>query len=841
MRKILLPVLVSSLLLASFVLRADILVADATQNFGAVRTDVNAPATPPPVATTVVAPTATPVIQPVNSEAAQIAQEEVLRRQVAQIEARALIDVGCRLENEGKHEEAIAKIEEGLKILPRAKVTEADYNRAVRALSAAYIQLADKALKAGDKTKAIEQARKAIEYDPTNRQAESTIVKAKQIQSPATTPVPTLDKAPEFLAAREQIKKLFREGKILLNSGQFDEAERHFQQILMLDPYNADAQEMLKMVYDARQPSTYTGAEVTHRKMLWQADSAWLLPTSADIKRPEQEQTSVRLENTGLNKAIMQKMSEIKFPEINFREASLADVVTFLSDQSRKLDEPKHEGVNIVLGPGVSGGVETAPAPAAGADAAAAAAATPAAGGTGGRSITLQLHNIPMFDALKLIVPLAGLKYRVDSYAVILLPTDAPDEEMTTESYGVSPDAFTKYAVTAGADTGGGGAEKMTGGTVTQVSIDLKALFKDAGVEFPPGSSITFNQKTSKIIIRNTPKNIEAFLKVLPSFDAVPTQVEIEARFIDINQTDLDELGFDWQFSGGKIQGAGVGSTALGGQSYISYGGPSGTMGPNMMMRDSSGIGGDPVAKLLTGGSGTVNDQLFSIGGVFNGAAFQMIIKALAQKGSTDLLSAPKVTTLSTVEATVKVVQSFIYPSEYSEPTASTGTQTPAVPSGFKTKDIGVILRVTPTVSADKNTIDLMLTPEVTEFLGFIDYSPGPISNTVAATAGPPPTAAYTQVMNYPIKQPLFSERSVATRVVVWDGQTVVLGGLIKENIQKIDDKIPFLGDLPLIGRFFRSKVTTRTKENLLIFVTARLIGPDGNPIHKEVTHGGLR
>ena len=830
MRKILLPVLVSSLLLASFVLRADILVADATQNFGAVRTDVNAPATPPPVATTVVAPTATPVIQPVNSEAAQIAQEEVLRRQVAQIEARALIDVGCRLENEGKHEEAIAKIEEGLKILPRAKVTEADYNRAVRALSAAYIQLADKALKAGDKTKAIEQARKAIEYDPTNRQAESTIVKAKQIQSPATTPVPTLDKAPEFLAAREQIKKLFREGKILLNSGQFDEAERHFQQILMLDPYNADAQEMLKMVYDARQPSTYTGAEVTHRKMLWQADSAWLLPTSADIKRPEQEQTSVRLENTGLNKAIMQKMSEIKFPEINFREASLADVVTFLSDQSRKLDEPKHEGVNIVLGPGVSGGVETAPAPAAGADAA--AAATPAAGGTGGRSITLQLHNIPMLDALKLIVPLAGLKYRVDSYAVVLLPTDAPDEEMTTESYGVSPDAFTKYAVTAGADTGGGGAEKMTGGTVTQVSIDLKALFKDAGVEFPPGSSITFNQKTSKIIIRNTPKNIEAFLKVLPSFDAVPTQVEIEARFIDISQSDLDELGFNWQFSGGKMVPTPTG--------MLTYNGPNSTPGSSMpadtsgALRDSSKLGGNAIASALSGASSSSGgNKVFQLGGVFNGATFNMIIQALSQKQSTDVLSAPKVTTLSTVEATVKVVQSFIYPSEYSEPQTSAGGITPSIPSGFKTKDVGVILRVTPTVSADKNTIDLMMTPEVTEFQGFIDYSPGNVTEVDTNGA----------VINIPFKiqQPLFSERSVATRVVVWDGQTVVLGGLIKESVQKIDDKVPFLGDLPFLGRFFRSKVTSRSKENLLIFVTARLIGPDGNPIHKEVTHGGLR
>ena len=833
-----LALVVTSLLLAPFALRADILLADATQNFGAARTDVSAPLAVP-MTTTVPSPSTTPAAapaasQPVNPEATQTEKEEVLRRQVAQIEARVLIDVGCRLENEGKHEDAIAKLEEGRKILPRAKATEVDYNRAVRALGTAHVQLADQALKAGDKNKALEQAKKAIECDPSNRQAEGIIVKAKQITVVQEKPLEQrLDKTPEFLAARDQIKKSFREGKILLNSGQLDEAERRFQQILMLDPYSADAQEMLRMVQVARQPSTYAGEEAARRKMLWQADSAWLLPTGGDIKRPEPETTSTRLQNTGLNKAIMQKMSEIKFPEINFREASLVDVVTYLSEQSRKLD-PKGEGVNIVLGPNVSGGVESAPAPAPGAD----AVAVPATGGAGGRPITLNLHNIPMLDALKLIVPLAGLKYRIDNYAVVLLPTDAPDEEMITETYGVSPDAFTKYAVTAEAG-GGGGAERMgTGASVSQVTIDLKALFKDAGVEFPPGSSITFNQKTSKIIIRNTPKNIEAFLKVLPSFDAVPTQVEIEARFIDISQSDLDELGFTWQFSGGRAV------PGFGNQSgFLNYNGPNqnnlptaGSM-PNDTsgaLRDSSKLGGNAIASALSGASSASGgNKVFNLGGVFNGATFNMIIKALSQKQSTDVLNAPKVTTLSTVEATVKVVQSFIYPSEYSEPQVGTGTSiTPSVPSGFKTKDVGVILRVTPTVSADKNTIDLMLTPEVTEFLGFIDYSPGDV--TITGTNG-------TTTVPFKIQQPLFSERSVATRVVIWDGQTVVLGGLIKENVQKIDDKVPFLGDLPLIGRLFRSKVTNRSKQNLLIFVTARLIGPDGNPIRKEVAHGGLR
>ena len=83
------------------------------------------------------------------------------------------------------------------------------------------------------------------------------------------------------------------------------------------------------------------------------------------------------------------------------------------------------------------------------------------------------------------------------------------------------------------------------------------------------------------------------------------------------------------------------------------------------------------------------------------------------------------------------------------------------------------------------------------------------------------------------IKQPLFSTRDVVTSVEIWDGQTVVLGGLISENLQKIDDKVPFLGDIPLVGRLFRTKTTVRNKRNLLIFVTARLIDPAGNPVHR--------
>ncbi len=819
MRNILSALLGSSVLLLSAILRADV------------------PSTPNPTA---------PAVKPASSEVTQVAQEEVVRRQAAQREAQALIDEGNKLVATGKLEAAVTNLEKAVVILPRnAKATESDHKHATHLLSDAYTQLAEKALKANDNKKAIDLAKKAIENDSTNHKAEQIIVQAMKKGSSSTPEIlgqkTDLAHTPEFLATKDQIKKLFREGKILLNSGQYDEAEKRFQQILLLDPYSADAQEMLQIVNDARHPSTLSGEGATRRRMLWQADSAWLLPTGGEVKRPELETPANRLQGAGLNQSLLQKLNDIKFPEIKFRDAALVDVVTYLSEQSRILD-PKGEGVNIVLGPGLNtggAGAEAAPAaPAPGADAAAPAAAAPsAAGATPVHPITIMLRNIPMIEALNLIAPLANLKYRLNASAVVLLPLDAPTDVMITKSYPISASAFSKFVVApdAGGGAGGGGADKIGigGGNATVKEVDVKTVFTGL-VDFPAGSTIYFNDKVNQLIIKNTPENIEQFEKILPSFTGISPQVEIEAKFIDISQGDLDELGFQWgvgQYNIGSL-GMAAGGSQANGLNNITDG-----------LRDSSKMGGSAIAAALGGAtSGGAANQLFVLNGILTNPQFQMILKAISQKQSTDVLSAPKVTTENNVAAELKVVQEFIYPSEYSQPQVAAGAVnangqagqpaiTPSIPSAFKSRDVGVILQVTPQLQPDGYSIELKLSPSVTEFMGFIDYSPGNVTASGATNASVQAT----------IKQPLFSTRSVATSVVVFDGQTVVLGGLIKESVTKIDDKVPFLGDLPIIGRLFQSKVTNRSKENLLIFVTARLIGPNGLPIHPDIARGGLR
>jgi len=87
---------------------------------------------------------------------------------------------------------------------------------------------------------------------------------------------------------------------------------------------------------------------------------------------------------------------------------------------------------------------------------------------------------------------------------------------------------------------------------------------------------------------------------------------------------------------------------------------------------------------------------------------------------------------------------------------------------------------------------------------------------------------------NATLPLPHFRLREVVTSAIVWDGQTVVLGGLITEDVTKIKDKVPMLGDLPFVGRLFRSESSATSKRNLMIFVTPTIIDPAGNRYHSE-------
>jgi general secretion pathway protein D len=158
---------------------------------------------------------------------------------------------------------------------------------------------------------------------------------------------------------------------------------------------------------------------------------------------------------------------------------------------------------------------------------------------------------------------------------------------------------------------------------------------------------------------------------------------------------------------------------------------------------------------------------------------------------------------------------------------------TPTTPTAFETRRVGTILEVEPVIADDGRSVDLTITPELTEFDGFVNYG-SPI-NTVGTNTNSNGDFISTEKVELTpntILQPIFSSKKVATGVKVYDGATVVLGGLVTEQSTTIDDRVPLLGDLPVVGRLFQSKVKQRRTKNLILFVTVKVVDPSGNRIN---------
>ena len=146
--------------------------------------------------------------------------------------------------------------------------------------------------------------------------------------------------------------------------------------------------------------------------------------------------------------------------------------------------------------------------------------------------------------------------------------------------------------------------------------------------------------------------------------------------------------------------------------------------------------------------------------------------------------------------------------------------------------ELGPVLDVIPYVSADGYTIQMTIIPTIKDFEGY-DLENARLFQAQAQSVGGGSGGA-----GNPLSQitplPIFRLRQVVTSSIVWDGQTVVLGGLLLDETTKLKDKVPFLGDLPLVGRLFRSESTQAKKTSLVIFVTPTIIDPAGNRVHSD-------
>jgi general secretion pathway protein D len=845
-----------------------------------------------------------------------VAEREIQRRQSAIPQGEAALVRGKTAMQAKNITLAHEEFKTAVRYLPDAVVSGKAHDEAVEGFCKTGVILAEARIAQADYAgaEAILSEILSSRYDPNCREAATLLAHLRQPGYFNKT------MGPNFIAKVEEVKALLTEADGYYQSGRYDLAFKKYDQVLNLDPYNTAARRGQEKINNTKYKYGEEAYNETRSRQLWEVEKAWEEPVRK-YGQTVGPVTDAFARNTSGTARINNKLNSIIIPRVEFRDASVREAIDFLREQSVENDPAPEgrRGVDIVLRMVPLGQVAPPPvpvAPAAGAPPGAAvtapAPAAPGAGTTpvtaapvvarpvvaaGATSaaearITITLNQIPLGEALRYIANQAGLKVKVEPYAVAIIPLSEQSNDLITKEYRVPPDfigttltgtsllqrgAYTTAKGTAPEGTGKD-TQESTGGTQLVAREGARELLEAQGVPFPPGASANFLPQTSRLIVRNTQDNLDLVDAIIEQLNlAIPKQVEIESKFVEITQNNLKELGFDWLLgpfkvgkegafgSGGTVGNGTLGSFPFNNTNGSPVGGPGtgipgdGTAGGPITSGNRSGniaISANALDALLFPGAGGVAPGIFGLAGVFTDPQFQVVIRALNQKKGVDLLSAPKVTTKSGQRAVIEIVREFRYPVTFTPPQvpsitgggSGTGNVTisvvtPTTPQTFETRNTGVTLEVEPVVGPDGITIDLNLVPQVVEFEGFINYgSPifginpnggnetitDPITGIVRAVFSPTQILLTDNVIN----QPVFSTRKVTTNVSVWDGQTVVLGGLMREDVQKTEDKVPIIGDIPLVGRLFRTNVDQHIKRNLIIFVTARLVTPGGLPLN---------
>jgi general secretion pathway protein D len=673
---------------------------------------------------------------------------------------------------------------------------------------------------------------------------------------------------PKFAAQKDEVERLLSEASGFDESGRNDLALRRYESVLTIDPYNKAARKGMESLHNSGMKYDDVAYNETRSRLLWQVEKAWERPPRKSKQGRTTESTG-RQQDVRVTDQIIEKLNSIVIDKIDLSDSPISEAVEYLKQKSVSLD-PNKKGVNIVLKlaqPGASSqSFQPMASTTSGTQQPVAIAPSTEA------HLTLSLNHVPLYVALDYIAKLSNMKLKIDPYAVSIVPLSEPTDVMLLQRFKVPPSFISqKSTESAGSLPQPGSASLNPNRARLDQQMDAKEFLISQGVEFPPGASANL-VAGSELVIRNTRDNIDLIDSLVEAATGdAPCQVDIQTKFLEINQNNLQELGFDWllgPFSiGGGVYGSGGGNgTNVNGASYP-FGNPmagGAVMNPVGGIRSGDqAITGNSVDALLAGqigASAAPAPGIFSIAGVFSEPQFQLVIRALNQKKGVDLMSAPKVTTQSGKPATVKIISEFIYPRQYTPPqipqsTANNNgggggvnvnqlqnqpppTVTPSFPTDFTKQDLGITLEATPTIGPDGYTIELDLHPQVVDFDGFINYG-SPINSVgyqaSTTTAGLVSTPVLETLTTNTINQPVFSTREVKTYVTVWDGQTVALGGLIREDVQKVQDKVPFLGDVPLAGRLFRSEADQKLKKNLVIFVTPRILDAEGQPRRGDV------
>ena len=638
--------------------------------------------------------------------------------------------------------------------------------------------------------------------------------------------------SPGLRVKDDKVNELLVRGRARYLYGDYQGALDSYREVLQYQPNNSESKAyQIRIRQMLSENSGQWNRGVTKGKLLELLDETWKLP---EVFNRE----NIKVDSANGNDPVIEKMKSIQLPEgFLVRDQPLDRALILLQTQAATYDKDQ-KGVNIVL-------IDTA---------------------NKNPTVSLQLRNVSVYQALDYTCKRVGFSFTVGSGGIVEVREDTGDSLLETEIYPLSTAAVLKMTGLgagggAGAAAGGGAASPFGGAAAGGAGagdgqrpeeVAIKNFLTRSGVAFELPATLSYDG--TNLIVYQSRKNLDRVKNIIRRYSDIK-QVHIEAKFMEVEQKILNELGVNWNLSPTMQTIAGVTTqvdptaTARAGTNLRSINSVFATNNSTVRSLNVTGIPAIPQpAPNFPGGInlGNTNQSYSANVGIIGAETLGLAIRAIEENAGSDLMSSPSLTVLDGKTAVIKVAQLLRYPQAYGDTQSNVGTSggggngngapttgaavaiTAGTPQDFTIQEVGVTLEVTPTVAAD-DSIALNLKPKVTEFEGFVEYG----GTSVAISGG------VTVSVPSGFFQPIFSTREVTTEVTVFDGATVVIGGLTREEVKTIDDKVPVLGSIPLIGAAFRSSGKSIQKKSLMVFVTANLVSPGGATLRSS--HPGMR
>lgn len=735
---------------------------------------------------------------------------------------------------------------------------------------------AEKAANLGDFQSAIDKCNLAMEVNPGSKaKMEEAIAKYSQMKKAAEYRSQLSEKVvdPTKEERLYSIEVLMKQGEVLYKDKQWDKARSKFEEVISINPYHTGAIDYMRKIHLAMMKAGELRTQVTDNER--KAESLWksITPIVLNKSSEGRDVADAAIAREDTESELGKKLKGIIIDHIEFEEVEIASVARYLKQQS-KLKDPDKIGVNIVLRGSINGGAvkegEEAPEP---------------------RLITMVVDNISLDEAIRYICKAANLKYRVEKYAVIIATPDVQLDDVETKIYPIEKDALDIYAVGSTSEAVQASFEKRgvsfpTGAKIVYDDFSSRLIATNTHDNMQKIENIIkeLNVVDPQVLIQT--KFVEVNMNDLQElgFEYTVSRQSTNVRNRNINDGDLVELtpgtSYEMPYNAlvymwtpanvpsntnivvkpatnwsnlASINQNGTVTTVVSQGDILTVPvvandttkyyyakapiqGSSTSFGPNSKLVRN--VKDDYTA---FGASTSINDTVANWSH-FNkyGYSVDASVHAVDLADSSEMLACPRVTTMNGQPAKINMIREVYYPESWSEADIATMTSgnganaatvpiiTPSIPEFGDVTEEGIMLSVTPEVDADNYTITLQMNPVIQKMVGWIDYSYD--INLESGNVIIPFTNT--------LKMPIIERRTVETKVSCYDGETVILGGMISDNAAMVDDQYPILGDIPLIGRLFQSKGQSSQKKNLLIFLSCRLVNPDGSPLREREDRG---